>query len=310
MIYLLCGGNQFAIEERVSELKAEFRRAGGDNITSLSLTDMSRAELMGYLTSVSLLSSQELLIWWGATDDAAAWQELENVLPNIPEAKTVILVADKATAAVKNMSATRTYRKIVAQGHKERYEVLKPYELQHWLPGEAKKRGVKLDAAASRRLLQLTSGSADQQSRIAVALRLLALLPQPVTAAEIDKYVAPDAQSAAFDIMGAWARGDRKTARILLKRQKSLGDDPNQIIGVLTSQLINLAVVIFGADTEINPYGKAHAEELARSIGNQRKQLTWLRQAAKRIVAADALVKRSSGDEAWGHLADAILSSS
>ncbi len=309
MIYFLYGDNEYQIRQRLAELKADFiRRHGTDNITKLDIADMGWDKAANYLVGVSLFAIGEFLYLEEATADAAIWRDLEGIIPRIPAQKTVVLTDDSSTRMVKNISITRTFKAIKQSGVIEKYDQLRLYEIKRWLGDAAQKAGVKLDATAAKRLFELTSGSDDQQNRLALALKMLKFLPQPITTKQIELYIEPDIQTATFDIFKRMVRGDRNGVRDLLNRQVAHDIDPNQLVGVLASQLNNFAAVASGANLKMHPFQKQQMVEMVDDLGGGRQALAWAKKVSKKLAATDAKMKRSSGESAGQYLADAILS--
>ena len=152
-----------------------------------------------------------------------------------------------------------------------------------------------------------TNGSDDQQNRLAMILKVLKFLPQPITAEQIDLYVEPDLETATFDIFKQIVQGNKSKVSVLLKRQTEHDVDPNQLIGILASQLINFVAVIAGANTKMHPFQRQQMQEMIRDMGGSQKALAWAKKVTKKLAATDAKMKRSSGEDASQYLVDAIL---
>lgn len=309
MIYFLYGDNQYQIRARFNELKDNFiKKHNAENVVKLDIGEMGWDAVMNYLVGVSLFARDEFLYLEEATADAEVWRDLEEIISRVSPEKTVVLIDDISTRAVKNLAQTRTFKALKASGKVEKYEQLKPYEIKRWLNEATRRTGVKLDAAASRRLLELTAGSNDQQNRLALALSLLKVLPQPLTAAQIDEYIEPDVETATFDIFRQMVVHNQTKVDELLKRQVAQGVDPNQLVGVLASQLNNFVAVASGANVKMHPFQKEQMQSMVSMMGGQRTSLDWAQKTAKKLATADAKIKRSSGEAASQYLADAILS--
>lgn len=308
MIYFLYGDNQFQIRRRLSELKDAFgKEYGTDNITKLDIAEMGWDKVANYLVGVSLFTQNEFLYLEEATNDSVVWRDLEGIISRIPDDKEVVLIDDSSTRTVKNLAQTRTFKAIKAAGKVEKYDQLKSYEIKRWLDEAARCAGIKLDAAASQRLMAATNGSDDQQNRLAMILKVLKFLPQPITAEQIDLYVEPDLETATFDIFKQIVQGNKSKVSVLLKRQTEHDVDPNQLIGILASQLINFVAVIAGANTKMHPFQRQQMQEMIRDMGGSQKALAWAKKVTKKLAATDAKMKRSSGEDASQYLVDAIL---
>lgn len=300
MIYFLTGANSYARSGRLAELKRSYiQRYDANSVVTFTAGEDDASQILASLVNLSLLNPQELIIVQQAAADAELWNALADTLPSVPDSKTVVLVDEPAVRAVRSPLVTATGKWLKVAGSVEKFEQPKSYQLGSWLTGEAKRRCVQLDSAAQRQLLALTAGSDNPQSRLGIELGKLALLPQPITAEAIKKYVDVDLSAETFSVFNYLILGDTVRARRLLNRQWATGVDANQFVGVLAAQLLALAATASGADVKVHPYQRDKMSELIQRLGGNRAATFAARRLSRRVARLDARLKNSSPEYSW-----------
>lgn len=301
MIYFLYGDNDYQIDQRVAELKGQFAaKYGAENIAMVDVNDTAPTDLMAQLTAVSLFAQHQMIIVKAVTAVAENWTLLENNINYIPDDTVVVLTDVKTLSKVKNLSITRTFKKLKASGAMlEKFEAVKSWDIKPWLDGEVKRRQLVMDASAQAKLIELTAGEDNQQARLMSELDKLALLNQPLTVELIEDYVESSLETNAFAIFGAAIAG--KTAEVIkmLHGLCDSGEDYNRFLGLLASQELALASAITGAKVKASPYQLTQAGRMAYDLGNHTEQLVKLKKISAKLAELDAAVKLSKPEEAW-----------
>lgn len=301
MIYFLYGDNDYQIDQRVAELKAQFvTKYGADNVATVDVNKTSGPEVMTQLTAMSLLTQHQMIIVKAFTSVSDNWTLLENNVDYIPDETVAVLTDVKSLSKVRNIVITRTFKKLKSAGGKlEKYDLVKSRDLRLWLAGEVKRRALYMDNTAQSKLLQLTAGEENQQARLDIELGKLALLNKPITADLVNEYVEASPDTNAFAIFGAAVAGRTGRAVELLRQLRDSGEDPNRFLGLLASQELALAAAITGAKVKLSTYQLAQARDLAYELGGASRQLTKLRHIATVMAELDGQIKLAKPDEAW-----------
>ena len=301
MIYFLYGDNDYRIDQRVAELKAQFvTKYGADNVATVDVNKTSGSEVMTQLTAMSLLTQHQMIIVKAFTSVSDNWTLLENNVDYIPDETVAVLTDVKSLSKVRNIVITRTFKKLKSAGGKlEKYDLVKSRDLRLWLAGEVKRRALYMDNTAQSKLLQLTAGEENQQARLDIELGKLALLNKPITADLVNEYVEASPDTNAFAFFGAAVAGRTGRAVELLRQLRDSGEDPNRFLGLLASQELALAAAITGAKVKLSTYQLAQARDLAYELGGASRQLTKLRHIATVMAELDGQIKLAKPDEAW-----------
>ena len=117
MIYFLYGDNDYQIDQRVAELKAQFvTKYGADNVATVDVNKTSGPEVMTQLTAMSLLTQHQMIIVKAFTSVSDNWTLLENNVDYIPDETVAVLTDVKSLSKVRNIVITRTFKKLKSAG--------------------------------------------------------------------------------------------------------------------------------------------------------------------------------------------------
>lgn len=299
MIYFLYGDNDFLIDQRVDELRHKFvSNFGTANVVNVDINNINGAGLVSQLTAMSLFGLEQLIVVKGITSDSESWTMLESSLSQIPDATTVILTDIKQISKIKNLSITKTFKALKSNGASlEKFDLLKSRDVGKWLAKEVKERKLKISSSAQQKMLSLTSGEDNQQSRLSTELDKLSLLNVDITDELVNKYVEPSIETNAFAVFEAAATGQVNQAITMVRQLRSVGEDVNRFVGLLASQLTALSVAVTGAEVKISPYQLSQAKKLVGRLNGDRVQR--LKCIASVLANMDAKVKVDSPDVAW-----------
>ena len=301
MIYFFYGDNDYLIDQRVAELRKDFVSKNGEAcVVAVDINSVTATDLMGQLTAVSLFVQHQMVIVKAITASSDGWAMLEKNIDQIPDDTVVVLTDVKSLSKVKNLSITRTFKKLKASGAKiEKLNVMRSRDVRTWLASEVTQRKLSVDNAAQAALLQLTAGDDNQQARLATELDKLSLLQRPITVDIIKRYVEPSPSTNAFAIFDAAVTGQSARAAQLLRQLRGAGEDYNRFLGLLASQELALAAVVTGATVKLSPYQLSQAQDLAHKLGDRQHQLEQLGHIASVMASLDEQVKLAKPEEAW-----------
>lgn len=298
MIYFLYGDNDFLIDQRVNELRDDFiKKHGADGVSTIDLTKTDVDAAMARLTGISFLTPQQFIIVPAATSNTEFWTNLETNLEQIPDSTDVAMTDVRTIATVKNVSVTKTFKKLKSIGAKlEKLTVLKPYEVKRWLTAEINRRQLQADAATIDKLITYTAGEDNQQARLSIELDKLSMIDKRLDASMVEKYVAPSLKTNAFNVLNSLLSGDSNKATKLIRELRNAGEDANRFIGLLASQEQALAVAATGANVKINSYQLRLAQDFIRQTPNIKQKLHKL---ARILAELDLKIKQSKPENHW-----------
>lgn len=298
MIYFLYGDNDFLIDQRVNELRDDFiKKHGADGVSTIDLTKTDVDAAMARLTGISFLTPQQFIIVPAATSNTEFWTNLETNLEQIPDSTDVAMTDVRTIATVKNVSVTKTFKKLKSIGAKlEKLTVLKPYEVKRWLTAEINRRQLQADAATIDKLITYTAGEDNQQARLSIELDKLSMIDKRLDASMVEKYVAPSLKTNAFNVLNSLLSGDSNKATKLIRELRNAGEDANRFIGLLASQEQALAVAATGANVKINSYQLRLAQDFVRRTPDIKQKLHKL---ARILAELDLKIKQSKPENHW-----------
>ena len=305
MIYFLYGDNDYAIDQRVAKLKSDFTgKYGAGAVGTININETTVPDLLRQLMSTSLFAVHQMVIVKAITADSEAWAALADNIDFIPDNTDVVMTDVKSISKVRNLAATRTFKKLKSTGAiVDKLELAKSRDIAGWLSGEIERRSLAINGAAQNELIRLTAGDDNQQARLAMELDKLTALNRSITVHDIDQLVEPSLNVNAFTIFEAAITGQTQQAIQLVRQLCNMGEDGNRFLGLLASQELALAASAVGAKVKLSPYQLRQARELWNRLpGSQSDKLERLSTITAKLAQLDVRVKLSSPDEAWLHI--------
>lgn len=301
MKYFLCGDNDFLIDRRLDELVEQFTAKHPDGeVINIDIDEQSVGQITGQLVAMSLLASYQCFVIRGVTGSSELWSMLETVLLQVPDSNTVIMTHLGEVASVKNYAITRTYKSFKSAAVEvEKFTKPKKYEINDWLKRELTVRKIKFQPAAINLLADIANSYDNPQQAISSELDKLAILNSEITLELIEKYAFKTDQANVFNIFDLALLSDRKKLVYEIELMRNSGADPYQFMGLVTSQLWALVVVVYGVGAKVNPYQLKNAESLARQLGDADDQRVKVDRVVELLADADRKIKLSKPDEAW-----------
>lgn len=302
MIHFLYGENDYAVDQQVAGYRQAFvAKYGEQNVVNIDVNDTAPADIMRQLTAISLFATNQLIIVKAITASAEAWALLGDNVDYIPDTTDVVLTDVKELSKVRNLSATKTFKKLKSAGADiQKFDLVKSYNLNSWLSAEARSLGIDMDAPSQKRLLELTSGDENQQARLATELAKLKLLDRPIGVVDVEQYVEPSLNANAFIVFEMILTTQTQLAVNMLRQLRDAGEDANRFLGLLASQEVALLASATGAKVKLSPYQLRQARELWIKLpGEASDKLKVLHNVADRLAKLDGEIKLSNPDEAW-----------
>jgi DNA polymerase-3 subunit delta len=251
MIVLLTGENTYRIKQSLDQLLARAKEEQGpDAIIRVDGSTVSPDDLPQLLTGVSLFSSAQFVIINEPSRSKAVWERLGELLEQVDDSTTLVLVDSKPD------KRTKTYKALQAMGAIQAHALLQDNELASWLQSHAREGGRDLEMETARYLIQYAG---TDQWRLHHDLDKLLSLERLITPQLIRDIIEPEPRASAFEVLDAALAGNRAVAESQLEMLMS-SEDPYRFFGLLASQVYALAVC--------KAAGSTHSpDQIAKSTG-------------------------------------------
>lgn len=297
MIYFFYGENDYEREQKIRAIRAKFTP---ENITVLSLTDADLELVSREIFGADLFRSTKLFILKDVFANADTRAFLEDFLANLnrlPDENSIILTDTKPD------KRTKIFKDLLAAATAQEFPPLKDYELKKWLAGEVATRKLSLDAAAQSELVARKLGETNPQNAIALELDKLANLTGKIDAQKIRELVDDNPATNAFEILNLALDGQREKLHAEIAKLKNSSEDPNRFLGLLTSQILALAAVIFAVPDaaktlKISPFQLTRARESFREIHATNRE-DFAKNLTRKLAETDAKMKLSAAEDSW-----------
>lgn len=295
MIYFFYGNNDYEREHKIGAIRADFQ---ADQITTFDLTEDDLAIATREIFSLDLFQSTKLFILRDAfanTQTRALLDDLVTNLARLPDQNTIIVTDAKPD------KRTKIFKELTEQATAQEFLKLKSYALKPWLSDEIATRRLNLDTNTKNELITRKLAADDPQSAIAAELDKLALLPEPIDITTIREFVDDSPIANVFAILEFALKNRRATVQIELLKLRHAGEDPNRFLGLLTTQIIAIAAIVFGADAhalKVQPFQLAKARDMIQQMPHNTRP-AFVKRLTRALANTDAAMKISNADEAW-----------
>lgn len=288
MIRLLCGENDFELTRRISQLKRE----STESVEQYGAGDLTAERLADIFAGQTLFSTKRMVFIVSPSECSELWQNLETWLGRVSTDVELVLVEpkpDKRTAAYKWLKKNVTVEEFTLMTDRDMSKVLA------WLEAYAAARNVSLTSAQAKRLVQ--RGGINQWA-LAQAVDKLSLAGE-VTDQWIDTVIDQSPTESVFALFETALSGDTKRLKEVIEDLKTT-EDPYRVLGLVNSQVIQLAVLVYG-DGDV---GKVAADTAAKSSYPLQKMAPYAKRLTKHQVNsmlavfahADSRLKSSDAD--------------
>jgi DNA polymerase-3 subunit delta len=231
-LYVIAGGDRPKIARALHRLRA---RVGEEGVEHLSATDTTGEEAVAACNSLGLFGAGRRLVVvdevhrWKAADAKAVVEYVEAPAPDT----VLALVADemKKDAALAKAAAKA--------GDLLIFDVVKR-KLPEWVGEQFGLANVRADRAACEALVAIVGDDLYELSNEVAKLAAWAG-GGPVTEADVKMLAAGRAETSVFELSDAWGRRDVGAALAACESRLERGDDPNRLLGLLTSHVDRVA---------------------------------------------------------------------
>lgn len=288
VITLLCGENDYELMKKVAQLKRSFEGAA----ERYDATELTKEGLADIFAGQTLFASKRLIFIDTPSGCADLWQNLADWAARLSDDTELVLIEpkpDKRTGSYKWLKKHAKVQEFLPLEQRDTRGIL------DWIETYAKKAGVALTAAQSRRLADRVGAN---QWELAHAIDKLGLVGE-ISDQWIDDITEASTSENVFTLFELVLNGDSGRVSDMLANLR-LTEDPYRLLGLLVAQVLQLLTLTYGdADSQrvaadmgaksAYPYQKlsSYASRLSKAQAS----------AAVRLFAtADLRLKQSDAD--------------
>lgn len=301
MITLLTGNNQYALSQKLAELKKDFISQYGDSGVEQYRGEQIEAEnLGGLLMSVSLFATNRFVVIKDLSQNKPAAEKLIELIKQIPEEVQVVLIesqVDKRTAFFKTIKKEA-----------ETLEFSEPdeRELASWVSNYVKAATGSISAQDANLLVQYVG--ADQLRLQNELDKLLAFNPE-ISKETITQLIEKRPEDTIFQLLDSALSGQTSRTLQILEGLEAAHEDPYQIANMLIWQAHILAIAASSQNqpesevakaTKINPFVLKKSKALAGRLS-----ISGVNAVLDRVAQLDKQLKTSTS-QPW-HLLEATI---
>ena len=224
--YLICGDDDAKIDAWRARVR---RRAEDENGPGALETFQAPADppeaVAAALTTLTFATGDRYLL----ADGVEGWKAgdldpLESELKAVPEGTVLVLIA-------RGKPQARLVKAVEKAGGEHReYAAPKPWQMPKWAAERAREEGLNLDGEAAKALVAIVG---TRQQRLAREIERLAILAHPrtqLTADEVTRLAAGEAEQQVYDLADALVAGDAPVSLGLAERLTSGEDRPSKLV--------------------------------------------------------------------------------
>lgn len=217
------GNDEYAIQQSLNELKAEF----GDvmtaelNLAQLDARSASEAEIHQAIQAIPFLAARRLV--WLANPTAAfstaeSQGKLLRLLENVPDTTLLILHEIIDPKGMERHWLMRWIAKHPEIAKAQVFTLPRPREMAQWIVKEVKKQGGKIEAAAATRLAEMVGTDTRQAAQEIAKLLAYTGWQRPIVLQDVQAVCVVTAEESIFEFVDALAQKDTRRAQRLLHR--------------------------------------------------------------------------------------------
>lgn len=289
MITVLAGDNSFEVSRALDALRADFD--GEPEVVDGS--ELELRQLPDLLMGGTLFASKRMVVMKRLADNKIIWPVFEDWMSQVSDDVRLVLVEPTLD------KRTKTYKLLKANADVRDYPVWKEGDTrtaQQWLAREATERGIVLDTASQRTLVEQIGAD---QWQLHYALEKLAVL-DIVTPDVIRDVIEPTPTDSVFALFDTALRADRAgVCRMISTLERT--EEPYRVFGLLAGQVTQLAALALtdkpsaeiASALGVHPFGLSKLQSHARTAGR-----SGARRLVRYFVDADHRMK-TGGDDPW-----------
>ncbi len=244
MISIFIGENTVERDEAVSSYLSSFKNAHGElSIFKIDAESDSKNDFLDAILSVPFFSDKKLVKVVGLEKNKENLELLLSQQNNIPSNCEVMVVSSGFDGRLK------TAQELLKISTVREFAKIDRYNLESWLANYFEKQGAKITRDNIRYLIDRVGE--DQQSLYQEANKLALL--NTIDKEKIDSMTTKSLSSTVFNLLDAISASNQKNSLEIYNEQIQLGNEPLAILGMISWQLHNIAVVFSGLKKRPKP---------------------------------------------------------
>lgn len=273
VITLLTGDNTFAIRDALdARIKNAREKIGADAITMVDASELKLDDLPQLLLGGSLFASERLVGIRDAAANKVVWEKLAEILPEVSDTTTVILIAPNAD------KRTKTYKWLQKNAEVRESQDMNEAELVKWLQTEARVQKIDLSAEIARYMVEYVG---TDQWRLRQDLEKLLLSERAPSRELIRELIEPNPQASAFQLLDAVMAGRTMLVGEYLDVIQA-SEDPYRFFGLLSNQIYALLVcaaaggrdaATIAHDSGVHPFVVRKLQPIGRKLTQKQQQV-------------------------------------
>ena len=296
MIIAFLGDNTHSKEEAAKEFIDGFLKLHGNvAIDKFAGEDITLSDLSDALSSIPFLSARRLVVVrdLGQNKDLAG--NIEKIFEKVADSTDFVMIESTVDGRSKFFNQLKKLVEVREFSH------LEGEALINWVIDQANNLGGTLDSSNAQLLIERVGIN---HQLLAQELRKLILYNPVISGYSIKQMTAYSPQSSVFAMLDAAFAGDIAKALLLYAEQRSLGMEPQLIMGMIAWQLHIVNIIKAAKDITANQIAseaKLSPYVVRKNLTNA-KRLSGLKVLSllEKAIATDKLLKRTTvkGDDA------------
>ena len=292
MLIYLYGENNFAIKQKIDDIKAQYvdKTGGGADMQTFDMSGHSLSDLLNAFSVVPMFVSSRLFIVRNLDILKLTKEQLDKLIESTPDSTNVVVVDS-------NPDKRSVYFKTISKLKNAKYfGNLSPQKLVSWIRDRAQQLGGSIDNTAINVLIDRVG---NDQWQLEQEIQKLTNFNSTITKENIEQLVVPNIDQSVFMMIDAIVRKDAKKASEIYTNLVTQGEPDQKILGAITYQyrMLVLAKDNVGKSSSwqkelgVSPYAATKAQNLIKNI-----EMSKLKDAYQSIVDADMAIKTGELD--------------
>lgn len=303
MITTISGGNRFAVQHMLKQLKDDFiKQHGSAGIETYSGAELTAQMLTSLVGGATLFAAQRLIIIKNLSANKPLSEQIANLASQVSSEVSLVIVEDTLD------KRTAFYKLLKKLGDFNELGELSESAIQAWIIDYTTELGGTIGSSVARTLYQYVGS--DQLALSNELAKLVAFNPK-ITETSVQELVAKSSEQTVFQLLDAVLGNQPRVALDILQNLEYSFEDPFAIINMLIWQT-QIAAVVISADNrtdgeiakqaQLNPYVVSKTRRLVKNLN--RTRLNKLVEAVSRL---DVTIK-SKPINPWRLLEQTIVS--
>ncbi len=238
MLYVFTGDNKHLRDKEASAFIESFRSRYGDlAIESYIGEELDKEKISEIVTVQPFLTEKRLVRIRSLASNKTLLEKFIELAINLADNIDIVLVEDKLDSRAKTTTKLKKIADIRG------FSVLEGRDLEDWVINQIAENGSTIDRQTVQYLIDRLGSNQELLER---EIHKLCLYTKNIDKQAIDSLTMPIASSSIFNMLDNLISGNTDKALRLYEDQRAQGMEPQAILGMITWQLISLAMVRSG----------------------------------------------------------------